>query len=242
MPIEPLAAIVREALEGYASERFSSQAEVKHFLEAQPQSPKDRKGEVVNQRVEDLLTQPLYVGYIEMPKWGISLRPARHQGLIDFGTFHRIQEHLEGRARVPARPDLNHDFVLRGFVCCADCGNPLTANWSKGQYARYPYHLCRNSICASAGKSILREAVEGDFEAMLKTLVPSRELFNLVSATFRDLWDQRLETLAARRKHMAAEISQIDRKVEQLVERLLSAESETVVRVYESQIGKCEVF
>lgn len=39
---------------------------------------------------------------------------------------------------------------------------------------------------------------------------------------------------------MAAEISQIDRKVEQLVERLLKAESETVIRVYETQVGKLE--
>ena len=39
---------------------------------------------------------------------------------------------------------------------------------------------------------------------------------------------------------MAAELSQIDRKVEQLVERLLTAESETVIRVYETQIGKLE--
>jgi len=39
---------------------------------------------------------------------------------------------------------------------------------------------------------------------------------------------------------MNAEISQIDRKIEQLVERLLSADSETVVRVYENQIGKLE--
>jgi site-specific DNA recombinase len=67
-------------------------------------------------------------------------------------------------------------------------------------------------------------------------LVPSRELFDLASAIFRDLWDQRVESSGTQKKHMAAEISQFDRKVEQLVERLLSAESETVIRVYESQI------
>jgi len=44
VPNEPIASIVREALEGYASGRFSSQAEVKRFLEASPIYPKDRKG------------------------------------------------------------------------------------------------------------------------------------------------------------------------------------------------------
>ena len=82
--------------------------------------------------------------------------------------------------------------------------------------------------------------VEGDFEAPLKSLVPSRELFDLASAIFRDLWDQRVKSSGTQKKHMAAEIFQIDRKVEQLVERMLSAENDTIVRVYENQIGKLE--
>lgn len=36
---EPLASIVQEALEGFAAGRFTSQAEVKRFLEAQPEFP-----------------------------------------------------------------------------------------------------------------------------------------------------------------------------------------------------------
>ena len=67
--------------------------------------------------------------------------------------------------------------------------------------------------CVNAGKSIRRELVEGDFEAPLKSLVPSRELFDLASAIFRDLWDQRVELSGTQKKHMAAEISQISIKV-----------------------------
>ena len=37
---EPLASIVKEALEGYACGRFQTQAEVKRFLESQPDFPK----------------------------------------------------------------------------------------------------------------------------------------------------------------------------------------------------------
>jgi len=240
VPHEPIASLVREALEGFACERFGSQAEVKRFLEAQALYPKDRRGLITNQRVKNLLTQPLYAGFIEMPKWDISLRPAKHEGLISFETYKRIQDRLEGRPRVPARTDISHDFPLRGFVLCGDCTRPLTANWSKGQYNSFPYYLCRNKGCESEGKSIRRETVEGQFEALLKSLTPSAELFSLSEAIFRDLWDQRIEASSAQRKHMAAEISQIERKIEQLIERLLSADSDTVIRVYESQIGKLE--
>lgn len=44
----------------------------------------------------------------------------------------------------------------------------------------------------------------------------------------------------AQKKHMTAELSQINRKIEQLIERLLTNENETVIPVYEDQIGKLE--
>ncbi|MEM9283503.1 MAG: recombinase family protein, partial [Verrucomicrobiota bacterium] len=69
---EPCASIVREALEGYASGRFESQAEVKRFLESQPAFPKDLPGgQIRQQRVTDLLTRPLYAGMIDLPDWSI---------------------------------------------------------------------------------------------------------------------------------------------------------------------------
>ena len=55
---EPLASIIREALEGFASGRFQSQSEVKRFLESQPDFPKDLPdGSVRQQKVKRLLTQ-----------------------------------------------------------------------------------------------------------------------------------------------------------------------------------------
>ncbi|MCB2052562.1 MAG: recombinase family protein, partial [Novosphingobium sp.] len=66
---EPLATIIQEALEGYATGRYQSQAEVKRFLDAQPEFPRDKDGEVRNQRVNDLLNRVLYAGYVEVPQW-----------------------------------------------------------------------------------------------------------------------------------------------------------------------------
>ncbi len=80
------ASIIQEALEGYASGCFQLQVEVKHFLESFPNLPRDRKGEVRNQRVTDLLTKVLYAGYVESGDWEVSLRPGRHEGLITLET------------------------------------------------------------------------------------------------------------------------------------------------------------
>jgi hypothetical protein len=45
VPDEVLAPVVRQALEGYATGHFASQAEVQRFLERNPHFPKDKRME-----------------------------------------------------------------------------------------------------------------------------------------------------------------------------------------------------
>ncbi|MDY6947376.1 MAG: recombinase family protein [Pseudomonadota bacterium] len=123
---EPLASILQEAFEGYASGRFQLQAEVKRFLETQPAFPKTRGGIVRNQEVARLLTRPVYAGYVEAPAWGVSLRKGHHEPLISFETFKQVQDRIAGNARTPARKNLDADFPLRGAVVCGHCGTSLT--------------------------------------------------------------------------------------------------------------------
>jgi hypothetical protein len=139
---EPLASIIQEALESDASGRFQLQAEVKRFLESHPEYPRDRNGEVRNQRVTELLTRSVYAGYVEAPNWDVGFRSGHHEPLISLETFQKIKNRLNGNAKVPARKNINIDFPLRGFVTCGHCGTPLTACWSTGRHARYPYYLC----------------------------------------------------------------------------------------------------
>jgi hypothetical protein len=156
---EPLASLVQEVLEGYASGRFQLQAEVKRFLASHPEYPRDRNGELRAQRVTDLLKRSIYAGYVEAPDWGVTLRKGHHEPLISFETFRTIQDRLAGNARTPARKNLSADFPLRGAVTCGHCGTPLTACWTKGKYSRYPYYLCPKRGCESYGKSIRRAAI-----------------------------------------------------------------------------------
>ena len=71
---EPEATVVQEALEGYASGRFETQADVMRFLRDNPLFP--RKGLVLNHRVFQLLSQPVYAGYVEATSWGVTLAGA----------------------------------------------------------------------------------------------------------------------------------------------------------------------
>jgi site-specific DNA recombinase len=168
---EPLASIVQEALEGFASGRFNSQAEVKRFLESQPAFPKDLpNGSIRHFKVTRLLTRFAYAGYIESPGYEVSLTKGQHQGLVTFETFQRIQDILHGRKRPAARKDINEAFPARGYVCCDDCGKPMTACWSKGKNRHYPYYLCDTRSCASYRKSFPHAKIEEGLEAVLQAM------------------------------------------------------------------------
>ncbi len=52
---EPLATIIQDALEGFASGRFQTQAEVMRYFQSFPEFPKNKNGTVLNQRVTDIL-------------------------------------------------------------------------------------------------------------------------------------------------------------------------------------------
>jgi site-specific DNA recombinase len=237
---EPVASVVQEALEGYASGRFETQAEVMRFLQDNPLFPKDSSGIVRHQRVGILLSQCAYAGYVEAPKWGVSLRAGQHDPLISAQTYQRIQERLNGIGYTPKRKNLNEDFPLRGFVICADCETPLTACWSKGSNALHPYYLCPKRGCASYGKSIRRDRIEGEFEALLCSVQPTEKLFKVARAMFKELWEHRLSQGEAQAKALSAQLVKIERQVSQFLERILDASVPSVIGAYEDRVRKLE--
>ncbi|MEM6712823.1 MAG: recombinase family protein [Pseudomonadota bacterium] len=239
---EPLASIIQEGLEGFASGRFASQVEVKRFFESQPAFPKDLpNGEIRNQRITDILRRVIYAGYITAPYYGISMVKAQHEPLISLEDHQRILDRLDGKRGVAARKDMSADFVLRGFVSCGDCGKPLTACWSKSKTGkRHPYYLCFNRACESHRKSIPRDKLEGEFAALLKSLKPTRGLFDVARAMFKDIWDQRAGQLKAMQATLKSDVKTIDKQIEQLVDRIVDTQNATAAIAYERKIEKLE--
>jgi site-specific DNA recombinase len=232
---EPLASIVTEALEGFASGRFGSQVEVKRFLERQPDYPKNLpNGEIRNQRVADLLTQPLYAGYLELPRWGVTFRKAQHEGLISLATFEKIQELLRSGAKAPARKDINVDFPLRGFVVCSDCETPLTACWSKSKTGdKHPYYLCPKKGCASYRKSIRRAElkkpiaeIDRQIETLLDRIVGGKSESPVAS------YERRVEKLSREKLLLAEKLSATANET-----RIPSQEFEPALRFLENPMN-----
>jgi len=238
---EPLASIVKEALEGFASGRFRSQSEVKHFLEAQPAFPKDLpNGEVRFFKVTRLLRRTVYSGCVEAPEWGVSIRKGQHEGLVTFETFQRIQDILDGRKRPAARKDYNADFPARGFIQCDDCGQPMTACWSKGKHRHYAYYLCDTRSCPSRRKSVPRAKIEEGLEGILQSMQPTPGLFAMAKAMFIDIWNARLADAHVSQGMIKRQLRDVQKQIDSLMDRIVEAESTSVVKAYEKRIDALE--
>ncbi len=237
---EPAATVVQEALEGFAMGRFETQADVMRFLQNNPLFPKDGTGMVRNQRVAQLLNQPVYAGYVELPRWDVSLRPGQHEALISLQTYQRIQDRLRGGIYTKRQTNLNEEFPLRGYVSCADCGSPLTACFSKGTHAKHPYYLCPRRGCASYGKSIRRDRIEGEFETLLQSVQPSEKLANAARVMFERLWNHMLSQADVQSNALGAQLVKTESQIAQFLERILETSVPTVITAYEERIRKLE--
>lgn len=243
---EPVASLLQEALEGYATARFESQSEVRRFLLNQPEFPKDSRGDIHLSRVTEWITHPIYAGRICHARWDIHMVEGKHEPLITLETWKRNQERFSGRSKgvctvvAPSRKDTRPDFPLRGFVTCSSCGNPLTASWSKGRSARYGYYFCQAHDCPQRRKNIRKIDLEGDFEALIQTLIPDQLVIDTAFAMLKDLWKAKGKDVSQAKQAVRKQILRIDAKMANLMDRLLNTAEGSLVALYEAELRNLE--
>jgi hypothetical protein len=120
VPDEPAASIVREAFIGMARGRFRSIGEVKQFFDENSNISRCSNGGAHWSVISDSLRRKLYTGLITVKSWGIVDQQGIHEPLVSLEDWLRVQDVLDGTAMAPRRKDINVDFPMRGYVCCAD--------------------------------------------------------------------------------------------------------------------------
>ncbi len=94
------APLVKQALEGYANDRFRNVSEVRRFLAAHGYfGPRpDLRLPKYQAHVKRMLKQVLlYTGYLAYKPWDVPLRRGYHPALISFDTYQKIQQKLQSR-------------------------------------------------------------------------------------------------------------------------------------------------
>ncbi len=117
---------------------------------------------------------------------------------------------------------------------------PMTAAWSKGCNGRYAYYFCQTKTCAEHRKSIRKDLIENDFETLLTELRPSPQLFFMAYEMLGDLWQHRQANAATQNKVAKSDLVKLQRKTDQLMDRLVQTDSHALITAYENQIRKLE--
>lgn len=236
IPYKKEAGPLKEALEGFSTGVFVRKIDACRFLVKKKfwsgQSP-----EKYIDKFSSILHDPFYAGYIEYKSWEVERRLGHHKGIISIETFEKNQkrckrEDLGKRIRV----DLSPEFPLRGLLVCAECGKHLTAAPSKGRPKKYNYYICHNKPCKMAGKSLRKKDVEDRFNKLLKTHVLKKEVEPLITAVFNKVWSEEVAVLEKDQLSKERTKKELENKISQLSDMVISAKSERLKATYEKQI------
>lgn len=184
-----------------------------------------------------MLSDPLYAGYIEYPKWDVKRRKGHHEGIITLETFERLQVLLKKvELSVRVRQDISPDFPLRGLVSCGHCKSRLTAAWSKQH--RFPYYLCHNKACEHYGTSIRKKDIETRFVEILQRNALKPEVDKLVRIVFDRVWSQEVSAVKKQQADQAKNIAGLEEKEAQLTDLILTEQSDDLKQAYKKQLKR----
>ncbi len=105
---------------------------------------------------------------------------------------------------------------------------------------KHPYYSCFRKGCERYRKSIKREKIEADFEALLSDLTPTRKLVQIVAMMFKDAWSQRAAQAKAIGESYARELKRVDEQISVLLDRIVDASTTSIVTAYEKRITTLE--
>lgn len=94
--------------------------------------------------------------------------------------------------------------------------------------------------CSQYGKSVRKDKLEGEFEALLSEMKPSQEMFFLAAELFTDLWNVRRNDAKQEADAIRRNLIQIERKTEQFLDRIAEADNAILITAYEKKIRKLE--
>ncbi len=103
-----------------------------------------------------------------------------------------------------------------------------------------PYYLCKHRGCSERDKSVGRDVVEKQFDAILQTLVPTAATLELAEELFREAWDKRAGIAENELGRLKTRSRQIEREIETFLDRIVRTQSDVTVGAYEKKISELQ--
>ena len=193
-----------------------------------------------------MVTNILYTGNLESKKWDIPITKAKHEALISMKTYERIQKRLMWMSQrernmesLHNRADLSDEFPLRWHLYCEESWYMLSSGWSRWTHAKFPYYTYPHRS-PMKWKSINRDILHKEFTEVLKNITPKKDVLKCFENIFLDLLKERKNNFDKHEETIQKEISIIDKKINNYIERIWSASNEKLIENYEIQIENLE--
>lgn len=181
------ASIIKELFELYATGNYSI-IEIQDWLA--DKNILSKSGTSLGHSViHNILNNPFYYGWI---RWHGEGKMGNHQPLISKELFDTCQYVLAKHRSFLIRRRV-HDFLLRGFVYCAECGQRYTAEWHKdarklkarGGKIAY-YHCPKRDRNGCQAPFVEMSDLETQVENQFKTMQFSQEFIEAVVRKTRE--------------------------------------------------------
>lgn len=103
--------VIKQALENFSNQIILTQIDFCNYL--------NKHGvKISTEGARGILKSAVYAGYLGGNGYTVTLRPAKHEGLINWSTYVKIQGLIKGKAKVIYHSDNATDFPLRNFIKC----------------------------------------------------------------------------------------------------------------------------
>ena len=219
IPDPDRAAAVKQIFEDFATGQFTKQELLAQITR---RGVRTRRGlPLSSQAFGTMLENPLYIGIVDVPDYGVRWKRGDFEPLITEEVFYRVQAVLAGRIQPTAPRQRNRpEFPLRGFIRCSICGRGLSGSWSKGRHERYAYYHCRPKCRAV---NVTKARLEGLFVDELERLQPTLGYMRLLKESVLQVWHQRKGAVRGELEDVERKVKAIQQKLDRLDDAFIFA-------------------
>ena len=176
--------------------------------------------------VHNTLKNPFYYGLM---RWGGLAGKGKHKLLTCKGTYDLVQKILSEKGMYHIRKR-KHNFLLRGFIFCKNCGKRYTAEWHynkeklKHRGGKIAYYHCsqvgKRGKCKS--KYVQLENLESQVEKQVAKLEFKPEFIEAVKNNIRKVYKETNKRVKFAKKAAYNRKTAVEIKREKLEEELLA--------------------
>ena len=168
--------------------------------------------------IEHLFRNKFYAGILVSKKYGEV--KGHHPVMITLEAFYKVKAMRDGRSFVNNNKRMKYrdDFMLRGLLCCSNCGRKLTSAFSKGEYKRYGYYYC---LQCDKRVNIPKDRAETEFINLLKNINVSKDTAEYFTQLLKEEYEEEYETLTTTHDWILKDIAKLQEREKTLNEKLL---------------------